>query len=94
MSNEQFDDVPEEPAQFDFGVAISHLKNGCRVARKGWNGKGMWIVLIKPGNASFRYQGDYFDMLPCIGMKTVQGDMLPGWLASQTDMLAEDWVLV
>lgn len=75
-----------------FGEALQALKAGRRVARAGWNGKGMWLVLIKPGNATFtRARVGSFDMQPCIGMKTAQGHMQPGWLASQADMLSDDW---
>ena len=71
----------------NFGQALESLKLGSRVARAGWNGKGMYITLIKPGNAM--HQG--YDMQPCIGMKTADNKMQPGWLASQNDLLAEDW---
>ena len=74
----------------DFGEAIRKLKEGKKVARQGWNGKGMYITLIPAGNASF--QG--YDMQDCIGMKTANDVMQPGWLASQNDMLAEDWCIV
>jgi hypothetical protein len=74
----------------NFGQAIEALKQGKKVFRTGWNGKGMWLCLIHPGNAM--HLG--FDMQPCIGMKTADNKMLPGWLASQTDMLADDWVLI
>ena len=74
----------------DFGQALMLLKAGKKVAREGWNGKGMWLTLIPAGNAMFKG----FPMQDCVGMKTAAGDMQPGWLASQTDMLAEDWVLV
>jgi hypothetical protein len=67
----------------DFGEAIRALKQGRRVARKGWNGKGMWIELQVPDALSKM-------TLPYIFMKTVTDDFVP-WLASQTDMLAEDW---
>lgn len=77
-----------------FGHAIHALKNGERVARAGWNGKGMWLVLIHPGNAIHRSSAGSFDMQPCIGMKTADGNMQPGWLASQADMLADDWAVV
>lgn len=77
----------------NFGQAIEHLKVGDRVVRGGWNGKNMWLVLIKPGNAAHTSAAGSFDMQPCIGMKTAQGNMQPGWLASQADMLAEDWEL-
>ena len=75
-------------ATFNFGEAIKYLKRGIKVARQGWNGKGMYITLIPSGNAMF--QG--FDMQDCIGMKTANDKMQPGWLASQADLLADDWM--
>lgn len=75
-----------------FGEAIEALKAGKRVERLGWNGKGMWLVLIHPGNAMHTSTAGAFDMQPCIGMKTADGKMQPGWLASQADMLSDDWV--
>jgi len=69
-----------------FGEALEALKDGKRVCRDGWNGKGMWLVLIHPGNAMHTSMAGAFDMQPCIGMKTAQGVMQPGWLASQADM--------
>ena len=77
-----------------FGQAIEAMKDGKKVARSGWNGKGMWIVLIHPGNAIFTRNGDGWPMQECIGMKTADKKMQPGWLASQTDMLSEDWMIV
>lgn len=74
----------------NFGQAIEGLKEGKKVARKGWNGKGMYLTLIPAGNAM--WQG--YPMQDCIGMKTADHKMQPGWLASQTDMLAEDWEVV
>jgi hypothetical protein len=74
----------------NLGQAIEELKQGQRVARSSWNGKGMYLCYIHSGNAT--HHG--FDMQPCIGMKTADNKMQPGWLASQADMLAEDWVLV
>lgn len=73
-----------------FGDAIVMLKQGRKVARAGWNGKGMWLVLIRAGNA----MSHGFDMQDCIGMKTATNVMQPGWLASQNDVLAEDWTVV
>lgn len=69
-----------------FSQALGMLKSGESVAREGWNGKGMYIELQRP---------DAFSKmtLPYIYMKTVQGDLVP-WLASQTDILAEDWVVL
>lgn len=74
-----------------FGEALEAIKNGARVCRQGWNGKGMWLVLIRAGNAMHVSHAGGFDMQDCIGMKTSQNTMQPGWLASQADMLAEDW---
>lgn len=74
----------------NFGEALEALKTGKKIAREGWNGKGMWLVLIPAGNAMF---GGY-DMQDCIGMKTGQGNMQPGWLASQSDMLSNDWTIL
>lgn len=78
----------------DFGKALDALKNGRRVARLGWNGKGMWIVLIHPGNAMHTSTAGGFRMQPCIGMKTAESTMQPGWLASQADLLSDDWEVV
>jgi hypothetical protein len=66
-----------------FGKAIEHLKAGRFVARAGWNGKGMWLGLQVPDAHS--KMG-----LPYIYMSTVTGQLVP-WLASQTDVLADDW---
>lgn len=88
-----------------FGAAIEALKNGNRVARAGWNGRGMWLVLV-PGTPMAQL-GDgtpyakalgtgSCEILPHIDMWTVNANgrraMLPGWVASQTDMLSEDWM--
>lgn len=94
--------------KLDFGSAIRFLKQGKRVAREGWNGKGMWLSLAccgtreveaenfwSPHNAEFaRQNGGTAKVLPCITMKTATGEILMGWLASQTDMLSEDWMVV
>lgn len=92
----------------DFGDAIRALKDGKRVARKGWNGKGMWLALScgetrdvpashfwSHHNGDYaRKNGGYAKVLPSITMKTATGEILMGWLASQSDMLSEDWVEV
>lgn len=67
----------------DFSMALRALKNGQLVTREGWNGKGMWLALQRPDPGSKM-------TLPYIYMCTAQGDYVP-WLASQTDLLAEDW---
>lgn len=83
----------------DFGEALYHLRQGRKVARAGWNGKGMFLYHV-PAN-SYPAQTDvakahFGDMVPYgayIAMKSAQGNVVP-WLASQTDMLAEDWEIV
>jgi hypothetical protein len=91
-----------------FGHAIESLKAGQKVARKGWNGKGMWLILV-PGRLNVKVQAGTpygnvinpstaIEILPHIDMWTTNSQgrraMLPGWLASQTDMLSEDWEIV
>lgn len=74
-----------------FGWALEQLRAGKRVARKGWNGKGMWVCVIDPGSAMF--QGAR--MQPCLGLRTVSAVsavMQPGWMPSQQDMLTVGWV--
>jgi hypothetical protein len=75
----------------NFGDAIRVLKLGGKVARAGWNGKGMWLVLGTPDG---RLAENGYPLLPFIAMKTADDKMLCGWLASQTDILSEDWVTV
>ena len=70
----------------DFGAALQALRAGKSVCRAGWNGKGMWLRLQVP-DANSRMT------LPYIYMSTVSGDLVP-WLASQTDILANDWMTV
>lgn len=70
----------------DFGEAIRALKDGDKVSRPGWNGKGMFLALQRPDANSA-------NTLPYIWMKTADNHRVP-WLASQTDMLAEDWIRV
>ena len=71
----------------NFGQAIEAMREGKRVARNGWNGKGMWIYIVK----DFFVEGSKQKFSPAIVMKTAGGDHQPGWLASQPDMLANDW---
>ena len=80
-----------------FGAAIEALKQGRWIARKGWNGKGMHVYLedmrqVVIGAGVFKGTARRYE--PHIVMFTAQGAHQPGWLASQADMLAEDWVLV
>jgi hypothetical protein len=71
----------------NFGQAIEALKDEKRVCRSGWNGKGIWLSLIEAEEWTAK---GISNRLPWIGMKTADDGFVP-WLASQTDMLSEDW---
>lgn len=114
----QFEEAYRPTTGMNFGLAIEAMRQGKRVARAGWNGKGMWCVhvpgtkdvTLKPGSPYFNaLLGDYTEMelcegevtieiLPHIDMWTINTEgrraFLPGWLASQSDMLADDWMVV
>lgn len=85
----------------NFGDAIAALKAGKRVARAGWNGKGMFLFLVNGSTftvnreplLSILGEGTQVQYHAHIDMKTAQGYIVP-WLASQADMLSEDWELV
>lgn len=99
---EQFENAYRETAGMNFGLAIEAMKKGLKVTRSGWNGKGMWLILV-PGSRSVRPVAGtpYSDagvieptnINPHIDMYTAQGEMQPGWLANQTDMLADDYCI-
>lgn len=85
----------------DFGWALRQLRAGKKVQRSGWNGKGAWLALQKgypdgipinqnTADATGLPMGSVQKFLPYIIMKTATGEFVP-WLASQTDVLAEDW---
>lgn len=87
----------------NFGQAIEALKQGKKVSRAGWNGKGMWLILVPGTPMAHMREGSAYqkagvsecEILPHIDMWTTNAEgrraMLPGWLASQSDMLADDW---
>lgn len=97
QDKESFEESNRPSNALTFGIAIEAMKKGRKVQRAGWNGKGMWLKLIHP------YSNDEFvvhekesmtgTLMPYIAMKTVDNQIVP-WLASQTDMLAEDWTIV
>ena len=85
--------VTEGPAQFlTFGDAIHFLKAGKRVARHGWNGKGLWLEMQRPDEHSKMTLPYLYLSYPNDSVNT-PGARVP-WLASQTDMLTEDWVVL
>lgn len=86
----------------NFGQALEQLQAGKRVTRQGWNGKGMFLLLVKGEAIRYtinQHYGDGFpdsDGLPvrdAIYMKTAN-DELVAWVASQSDILADDWLIV
>ena len=109
---EVFDRAYRKCDGMTFGQAIEALKAGQKVARAGWNGKGMWLSLSGPLEGRVINADDFWSennrqwarqfggamVLPAITMKTVNAHgreaILMGWLASQTDMLSEDWEIV
>ena len=74
-----------------FGLAIEAAKLGRKIARRGWNGKNMWVVLMPALNIG---PDTSLNSQPYFAMWTALGQWQPGWLASQADMLAEDWEIV
>ena len=92
-----------------FGQAIEAMKQGKKVARRGWNGKGMWLCVPlcdgpkeipatgiwgKPNAEYAEQNGGTVKVVPYITMKAADGTIVMGWLASQTDVLSDDWVIV
>lgn len=77
----------------DLGWALLQLKSGHKVRRKGWNGKGMWIALQTPDENSKMTLPYVYMRYPVDHPAYPQGSRVP-WLASQTDLLSEDWELV
>jgi hypothetical protein len=98
---EQFENTYQLSGSMSFGHAIVAMKSGLRVGRSGWNGKGMFLYVVPAASypaqrgAAKRWAGE-LAMIPYgayIAMRTATGEVVP-WLASQTDMLAEDWAVL
>lgn len=85
----------------NFGNALECLKAGAKVARSGWNGKGMFLFLVpgstftvnRPPLLGIYPEGTQINYQPHIDMKTAQDTVVP-WLASQGDVLADDWEII
>jgi len=85
----------------DFSAALDLVKAGYRIQRAGWNGKGMFLFLVqgstfkvsRPPLLGIYPEGTEINYLPHIDMRTATGEIVP-WLASQTDLLADDWAVV
>ncbi len=95
LPNEDSDPLPERAttAGLNFGSALMWLKAGKRVARSGWNGKGMWLQLQVPDEHSKMTHPYIYIEYPSGHPAYPSGSRVP-WLASQTDALADDWMVV
>lgn len=85
--------------EMDFGSAIMNAKAGHRIARRGWNGKGMYVFIAE--DPEFHTAADLSEFKDTgaevsnfLVLRTAQGTLQPGWLATQSDILAEDWYVV
>lgn len=74
-----------------FGEALELIKEGKKVARSGWNGRGMYLFLGTGVAFGMPSDVDYDHIRDCIVMRLADGTLMPGWLAAQIDLLAEDW---
>lgn len=86
--------MSNDSKNMSIGQAIVALKSGQLIRRAGWNGKGMHLYLEDHFKYEVRggiYAGSDRIYEPCIVMFTAQGKHQPGWLASQPDLLADDW---
>lgn len=94
-----------------FGHAIEAARQGNAIARRGWNGKGMFVVYMpelnlppfnsqhtnrKVNDRTAKWIGEDapLNSVPYFAMRAANGEWVPGWLASQTDMLSDDWMIV
>ncbi len=104
----QFAEAYQPTNKLSFSAAVYLMKQGKKLARAGWNGKGMWVIYV-PGTKKVQLKAGTpyanhlskrktVDILPHFDMWTVNSDnrraMLPGWLASQSDIDADDWTVV
>ena len=100
----QFEEAYRDCIGMTFGIALELLKKGCRVAREGWNGKGMFVVYQKgypdgiPCNKQTAEawgmdEGDLFQCNPYLQIRQMDGSHSM-WVPSIGDVLAEDWVVV
>ena len=99
-----FEEAYREVTGMNFGLAIEAAKKGHKITRRGWNGKGMWVVYRtgypegipcnkNTADAVGIPEGSLFKVRPYLQMKCVDGSFQM-WLASQSDILADDWEIV
>ena len=99
-----FEEAYREIDGMNFGLAIEAAKKGAKITRRGWNGKGMWVIYRTgypdgiPCNKNTAEavgipEGSLFKVRPYLQMKCVDGSFQM-WLASQSDILADDWEII
>lgn len=100
LTQPEFETAYRRSGAMSFGQAVEALKQGERVARSGWNGKGMFLFLVRGAAVAQAINDRYgnpeeqpLEVLDAIYMKTADNKLVP-WLCSQTDGLAEDWYVV
>jgi hypothetical protein len=103
VSLEVTDEILNQQIEMDFSLALFALRRGRKIARAGWNGKGMYLYLVgagryppstPAGRAIAAGQPDgLVPYRPYIAMLTVDREVVP-WVASQSDLLCNDWVEV
>ena len=102
--------MKQHEKRMSFGLAIEAMKKGYKVARSGWNGKGMFIYIqnstivpitgLEPEPMKYLFGESLQEcdvtvkICSHIDMKAADGSLVVGWLASQTDMLSDDWGIV
>lgn len=75
---------------FNFSIALNYLKKGKKIARKGWNGKNLWIMQIIIHNPITTAQDEFFSLNSFFVIKNAQ-ESLDTWVPSVSDLQAEDW---
>jgi len=104
LRKDKFEAIYRPISGMNFGQAIEAAKKGAKITRRGWNGKGMWVVYRtgypegipcnkNTADAVGIPEGSLFKVRPYLQMKCVDGSFQM-WLASQSDILAEDWEIV
>lgn len=105
---ETYETVWPRETDLDFGGALEYLRQGLRLSRSGWNGKGQYIYMTNGSNVTYRYlkentrkmirnsfdKDDTVEIMPHIDMKNAQNKLIIGWVPTQTDMLSNDWYIV
>lgn len=94
-----FEEAYRQTDGMNFGLAIEAVKKGLRIARAGWNGKDMYVFLsdcldIHTIADLSEFEDQDVEMCGILVLRTAQRTLQPGWLATQSDILADDWYIV